>query len=244
MGDSDLRSRSTFLDQQTKKRKAHKAAISNLRMDMLSMINDPEYSDVTFVCKDGGSVHACSMLLVVRCPVLKKMLINGKGEVEVNKFRMPEIPSPVLLTVFEFLYTGEMRKHVSDWKFMFELISASRIFLLDDLEDLICEKLWADISMARNITYPFPDDMINLLVCRLSVACGFGKVLSDGSDVRNVDVICLQLVEFLNYNPLTSAHFRNLSEEAFRYFLVHTGSRKETFLARLSLAQLLSSFGL
>lgn len=41
---------------------------ASLKENLRAMVNDANYSDVQFVCSDGGTVHACRMLLVARSP--------------------------------------------------------------------------------------------------------------------------------------------------------------------------------
>jgi hypothetical protein len=105
--------------------------IANLR----DMVNNPEFSDVIFLCSDGKPVRAARMLLAARSNVLKSLLMNGMAESSAKEINLPEVSSPVMLSVLEFLYTGNLQDYAPEnWKVGLEVIIASQFFLLPELE--------------------------------------------------------------------------------------------------------------
>ncbi|CAM6117154.1 unnamed protein product [Calypogeia fissa] len=83
-------------------------ASADLLCNLRLMVNKPDFSDVMFLCSDGKRVYASRILLAGRSEVLKSMLMNGMAESGLSEIKLPEISSPVLLVVFEFLYTGTL----------------------------------------------------------------------------------------------------------------------------------------
>ncbi|KAL3688597.1 hypothetical protein R1sor_014906 [Riccia sorocarpa] len=73
---------------------------------LMSMINNREFSDVTFLCNDGREVHASRMLLAARSEMFKKMLLNGMSESRSTVIQLPLVASSTLIQVFRYLYAG------------------------------------------------------------------------------------------------------------------------------------------
>ncbi|KAL3688595.1 hypothetical protein R1sor_014904 [Riccia sorocarpa] len=74
--------------------------------DLLSMVNNREYSDMTFLCKDGCEVHASRMFLAGRSVMFKKMLLNGMSESTSTVIPLPLVASSTLIQVLRYLYAG------------------------------------------------------------------------------------------------------------------------------------------
>ncbi|KAL2608416.1 hypothetical protein R1flu_026989 [Riccia fluitans] len=194
---------------------AQAQATADLLADQRKMLNNLEFSDVVFVCGDGQRVHACRIILCARSPMLKNLLTNGMAESRLSEIPLPGIQSPVLLSIFEFLYTGTMVEHAPEsWRNAFEVIDASRYFLLSSLEDIVWEFL-------AEGTFDLPTDMTQA-ACHLSVAMDFPSI-SDS----NEEAIPMELVRVLSSKCLEPMHLRALSEKAFQYFLSKTKKEVE-----------------
>jgi hypothetical protein len=99
------------------------------------MVNNPEFSDVVFLCGDGKQVRASKIHLAARSEVLKSLLMNGMAESNAHEIDFPKVSSPVILSVLEFLYTGDFLDYAPEnWNLGWEVIIASQFFLLPDLE--------------------------------------------------------------------------------------------------------------
>ncbi|KAL3676332.1 hypothetical protein R1sor_026280 [Riccia sorocarpa] len=194
---------------------AQEQATADLLADQRKMLNNLEFSDVVFVCGDGERVHACRMVLCARSAMLKNMLTNGMAESRLSEIPLPGIESPVLLSIFEFLYTGTMVEHAPEsWRRAFEVISAARFFLLTNLEEIVWEFL-------AEGTFDLTTDMTTA-ASNLSVAMDFPSI----SDA-NEEAIPLELVRILNSKCVEPAHLRALSGKAFQYFLSKTKKEVE-----------------
>ncbi|BFI22627.1 hypothetical protein MPTK1_8g14270 [Marchantia polymorpha subsp. ruderalis] len=206
---------------------AQAQATADLVADQRKMLNNLEFSDVVFLCGDGLKVHACRIVLCARSPVLKSMLMNGMVESRLSEISLPEIDSPVLLSIFEFLYTGTMVEHAPvSWRKAFEVISAARFFLLQKLEEIVWEFL-------VDGTFDTPIDM-TVAASNLSVAMDFPSI----SD--SMEAIPLELVRILSSKCLEPVHLRNLSGKAFQFFLSKTKKEvEETGSPILSLGEYL-----
>lgn len=182
---------------------------TKLREDLRGMVNNPDLGDVVFVCKDGGRVHACRHLLMARSPVLRSMLANGMAESRLSEISLPDVSSPVLLSTFEYLYTGRIEEYPLVMGTAFQVIDAAGFFLLDDLEKLAREYLLQTTKAIKDM---------NVAAKSLSVATE-----SLGSCTA-VEQICLQLVAILKQGEMEAAHLASLSQRAFSYFLEKTAN--------------------
>ncbi|KAL2633072.1 hypothetical protein R1flu_004551 [Riccia fluitans] len=220
-----------------------KSAYSALTQDMLKMLNNPDSSDMAFRCQDGVKVYACRMLLVSRSSMLRNMLTNGMAESKMSEILLQEIPSPVLLIILEFLYTGWIKPNsiqkqaalyaaespVPYWKIMLEIVRAARFFLLKSVEDIIIQKLWSE---AKSLVEP--ETQVAKAALRLSIATDFmASVGDDSSSSSDLRVICLKLVKVLQSRNDTegpgtvSDNLDSFSERAFQFFLQNSRSNRD-----------------
>ncbi|CAM6126060.1 unnamed protein product [Calypogeia fissa] len=104
----------------------------SLLSDLRKMLNNPEFSDVTFLCKDKVTVHACSMLLAARSPRFKSILLRKK------KAEYPtEFSSSTIISIFGFLYTEKLiEERARSCMEGIELIHAAYHFQLENLAGL------------------------------------------------------------------------------------------------------------
>ncbi|KAL2620300.1 hypothetical protein R1flu_000505 [Riccia fluitans] len=136
---------------------------SSLVDDLRGMVNNPDFSDVSFVCSDGVQVYASRMFLGARSAVFRQMVSCGMSEMRSNVVPLPSVGSSVLIHVLRFLYAGEIEfyhtgidtpsHHSSglnssvppghDWKLMIEVLIAARFFLLDSLVKVTLRRMWA-----------------------------------------------------------------------------------------------------
>ncbi|CAM6117158.1 unnamed protein product [Calypogeia fissa] len=184
--------------------------LGNLRL----MVNKPAFSDVVFLCSDGKRVPASRLLLTGRSEVLKSMFMNGMAESSLSEIKMPEISSPVLLAVFEFLYTGTLFDHQpQDWRVACEVILASRFFLLPDLE-MITRNFMHSLTSAVVDDLPRAAAMLTEAVAM--------KSLCDETDVN-----LMELVTILSSNWSESVYIKSLSENGVDYVLRNSGGNCE-----------------
>ncbi|CAM6085472.1 unnamed protein product [Calypogeia fissa] len=192
---------------------AQEQAATDLQADHRKMLNNEEYSDVVFMCADGERVHACRLLLCARSPVLKSMLMNGMAESRLSEIPLPDITSPVLLSIFEFLYTGTMVEHApSSWSKALEIIGAAKFFLLENLEHMGWKYL---VEGTFEVS---PGDM-RTAASNLSVAMDFPTLFD------KMECIPLELVRILSSKYLEPAQLRLLSQRAFQYLLSKSKTR-------------------
>ncbi|KAG6543333.1 hypothetical protein Mapa_015247 [Marchantia paleacea] len=220
-----------------------KSAYSGLTSDILKMLNNPDSSDMTFMCQDGVKVYACRMLLVSRSSMLRNMLTNGMAESQQSEVVLHEITSPVLLIILEFIYSGWIKLHsiqkhaaayasetpVANWKMMLETIRGARFFLLKTVEDIIIQKLWTD---AKSLDEPQPQ--VAKAALRLSIATEFmASVGDDNTKSSDLRVICIKLVKILQLRNDTeglgsvSDNLGSFSERAFQFFLQNSQNSKD-----------------
>lgn len=110
--------------------------------DMRDMVDDDEYSDVTFLVED-QPIHAHRAILARRCEHFAAMFRSGMRESVEKEIRIPNIPRPVFLLLMEYLYTDSVKielEHAVD------LYIAADLYQLERLRDMCC------VVVRRNLT--------------------------------------------------------------------------------------------
>ena len=110
--------------------------------DMRDMVDDDEYSDVTFLVED-QPIHAHRAILARRCEHFAAMFRSGMHESVEKEIRIPNIPRPVFLLLMEYLYTDSVKielEHAVD------LYIAADLYQLERLRDMCC------VVVRRNLT--------------------------------------------------------------------------------------------
>ncbi|KAL2632036.1 hypothetical protein R1flu_016722 [Riccia fluitans] len=195
--------------------------------DPRAMVNNPQFSDIVFLCRDGVQVHALRMFLAARSVVFKEMLLREKAESKNNIIALPTITSSTFIEVLNFLYAGNSQRgdntHTKasltyDWKHMMDVLVASQYLLLEGLEKLIVRKLWFDLP--PNNVVP-QEDMLNKIAVTLSILCDYPtSVFTEGKKAKFMEVIRLHLLLFwVSHGRKESAALSKVSKEAFRYYL-------------------------
>ncbi|CAM6117160.1 unnamed protein product [Calypogeia fissa] len=190
-------------------------ASADLLCNLRLMVNKPAFSDVVFLCRDGNRVHASRILLAGRSEVLKSMFMNVMAESGLSEIKMPGFSSPVLLAVFEFLYTGILLDYQPrGWAVACEVILASRFFLLPHLQ-MITRKFMHTLTSAVGKDLPKAATM-------LTEAVAMRAFLEEETDVN-----LKELVTILSSDWSDSVYIRNLSEDALDYLLENSGGTCE-----------------
>jgi hypothetical protein len=187
---------------------------AELVASLRKMVNNPQFSDVVFLCSDGKQVTASRMHLAARCDVMKSLLKNGMAESSLTEIKLPEVSSPVMLCVLEFLYTGNVLDNApEDWKMGWEVISASRFFLMARLELIARKFMDLFVSAIANDKRKLAILLTEALKSKLN-----GEVTDD--HLRD-------LARVLSLDWTEAGFVESLSEEAFHCLLVNTSSDPE-----------------
>ena len=101
---------------------------------MRAMVNDDEFSDVTFLVED-TPVYAHRAILAQRCDHFAAMFRSGMRESVERFVPIPDISRKVFLILLEYIYTDAVKIDVED---AIELYIASDIYQLERLRDMCC----------------------------------------------------------------------------------------------------------
>lgn len=115
---------------------------SSYLQDMRDMVDEDEYSDVTFIV-EGQPVHAHRAVLAGRCETFAAMFRSGMRESLEKEIRLPNIPRSVFLLLIEYIYTDSVKielEHAVD------LYIASDLYQLDRLRDMCCSVVRRNIN--------------------------------------------------------------------------------------------------
>ena len=167
--------------------------------DLKEMVNDEEYSDVTFVV-EGRQVHALRAVLAKRCEHFAAMFRSGMRECEEGAvIPIPNMSHAVFLLILEYLYTDSVKIALDH---AVELYLASDLYQLAALREMCCVVVRRGIG-AENAAY--------LLQSAHDAHCQVMKDLSMEYIVANFDVVsksdCIKavshglLLEILSLRP-------------------------------------------
>ncbi|KAL7506841.1 hypothetical protein ACHAXN_004063 [Cyclotella atomus] len=110
--------------------------------DLKEMVNDDEYSDVTFIV-DGQPVHAHRNVLAKRCEHFAAMFRSGMRESEQGaEIPIPNITRPVFLLILEYLYTDSVK---------IELEHAVDLYIASDLYQIATLRDMCSVVVKRGI---------------------------------------------------------------------------------------------
>jgi RCC1 and BTB domain-containing protein len=101
---------------------------------MRAMVNDDEFSDITFLVED-TPVYAHRAILAQRCDHFAAMFRSGMRESVERFVPIPDISRKVFLILLEYIYTDAVKIDVED---AIELYIASDIYQLERLRDMCC----------------------------------------------------------------------------------------------------------
>jgi hypothetical protein len=101
---------------------------------MRALVNDEEYSDVTFVVED-QPVYAHRAILAQRCDHFAAMFRSGMRESVERMVPIQDISRQVFLLLLEYIYTDTVKVEVEN---AIELYIASDIYQLERLRDMCC----------------------------------------------------------------------------------------------------------
>lgn len=102
---------------------------------MRALVNDEEFSDVTFTVED-QPVYAHRALLASRCDHFAAMFRSGMREsAEKAVIPIPEMSRPVFLLLLEYIYTDSVKIELEH---AIELYIAADLYQLERLRDMCC----------------------------------------------------------------------------------------------------------
>jgi leucine-zipper-like transcriptional regulator 1 len=102
--------------------------------DLRSLINDPTFSDITFIVEE-QPVHAHKILLM-RSSYFQALFLGSMRESALDTIRLEQVRYPIFLTILEYLYTDQVSFSLSD---AMELFEAADLFCIPRLK-IMCEK--------------------------------------------------------------------------------------------------------
>jgi RCC1 and BTB domain-containing protein len=101
---------------------------------MRALVNDEEFSDVTFLIED-QPIYAHRAILVQRCDHFAAMFRSGMREACERIVPIPDISRRAFLLLLEYIYTDTVKVDVAN---AIELYIASDIYQLERLRDMCC----------------------------------------------------------------------------------------------------------
>ncbi|RUP42981.1 hypothetical protein BC936DRAFT_137810 [Jimgerdemannia flammicorona] len=116
----------------------------NLKQDLKATLNNPDYSDVIFTCKDGVIMYASRLLLSIRSERLHNLLCKKIHEPSPSKVSLPEITSVQLAVVLEYCYMEETPSLTLEN--VVEVFMAAEFFILPRLQEIVADYVKVNIT--------------------------------------------------------------------------------------------------
>ncbi|RUS25988.1 hypothetical protein BC938DRAFT_471382 [Jimgerdemannia flammicorona] len=116
----------------------------NLKQDLKATLNNPDYSDVIFTCKDGVIMYASRLLLSIRSKRLHNLLCKKIHEPSPSKVSLPEITSVQLAVVLEYCYMEETPSLTLEN--VVEVFMAAEFFILPRLQEIVADYVKVNIT--------------------------------------------------------------------------------------------------
>lgn len=144
--------------------------------DMRDMVDEEEYSDVTFIV-ESKQVHAHRIILAKRCEHFAAMFRSGMRESLEREINIPNVSHAVFLLLMEYIYTDSV---VIDLQYAIELYITADLYQLDRLKDMCV------VIVQRNLN---GDNAALLLQNAHNTHCHILKDICMEYIVANFDVI-------------------------------------------------------
>lgn len=116
----------------------------DLKSDLRFSINNPNCSDVIFICKDGTKKHAYRSILALRSDMFNSMLFGNMIESKSKEISLPSTSSVQLQAIFEYCYTDDTPSLTLDNAV--EVFLAAEFFLLPRLQQFIVNHIGANLK--------------------------------------------------------------------------------------------------
>ena len=189
---------------------AEKKHRSKVGEDAQKMINNPQYSDLVFLCKDGIRIYALRLFLAARSKYFCSMFLSEMKESQLPEVILQDVSSTEMLAVVEYLYTGSLERHLpKDWKSACDIIAAADRLSIDSLEFFVADFLMAGLTKAET------DAKAAVELMSMTVEYAYIRSKTMKNVMRRLT--CILLIA-----NLTPEHMDALSTDAFLYFLQDT----------------------
>ncbi|GBB99057.1 hypothetical protein RclHR1_03400009 [Rhizophagus clarus] len=182
----------------------------SLEQDLGLLINNPKYSDIEILCKDGKTLYACRAILGARSDVLDGLLYNGMKESHESEISFPEINSAGMEIILEYIYTGSVKEESLTKDNTIEAFYAADYFQLSDLQDFITKTI-KNINFAKK----YAPELLS-------------KV-SEATLTTRDDILLNVLVETVAIIKLNNVKFGRLSITGLKYLLSITYGKDSPF---------------
>eukprot|EP00854_Cymbomonas_tetramitiformis_P002495 gene2495-3239_t len=123
------------------------AETAHLADSLKSLLNNPEFTDVTFECKEGETVYGHRAILIARCDYFKKVFQDSAKTTEDGKclVAFPEVDAKPLVGVLEFLYGASFDKK-APWASVFEILKLADEYAVSSLVELCVDSLQSRVT--------------------------------------------------------------------------------------------------
>ncbi|RGB34118.1 hypothetical protein C1646_787651 [Rhizophagus diaphanus] len=179
----------------------------SLGQDLITLINNPKYSDIEILCKDEKKLFACKAILAARSEVFDSLLYNGMKVTYENQISFPSINSVVMKIIIEYIYSGSIKEESLTEDNIIEIFFTADYFQLSSLKDFI-------INSINNVNFVTPELL---------------SKLTEMIPLTEDNILLNSLIEMVAIIPLNTIEFGRLSITGLKYLLSYTYEKEVTF---------------
>jgi len=121
-------------------------AVLTLSGDLQPMVDNPQFSDVTFVV-EGQQVHAHKFILYARSEYFRRMFTSGYREATDKTITIPDVSYDVFLAVLSYLYTGTSKD--IDPQMACEVLGVANLYGIEPLKRTCADMMMRAITISN-----------------------------------------------------------------------------------------------
>ncbi|GBC03178.1 hypothetical protein RclHR1_00500026 [Rhizophagus clarus] len=185
----------------------------SLEQDLRLLINNPKYSDIEILCRNGEKLYGCRAILAARSDIFDGLLYNGMKESYEKNISLPTINYSAMKIILEYTYTGSIEEKSLTKDNIIESLHAADYFQLLELHDSIMKTLRD--TLRKNYTDNYSPELLSKVVEITS--------LTEDNNLLNL------LLESVAIIPLNTIEFGRLSIAGLKYLLFRTHEKEIPF---------------
>jgi len=175
--------------------KPEQEAVLSLSGDLQPMVDNPQFSDVTFVV-EGRNLHAHKFILFARSEYFRRMFTSGYRESTDSTIPIPDVRYEVFLCVLSFLYTGKPREDIDEMAV--EVLGVANLYNIEPLKRICAELITRSICVENVASILQAADTYQVTLLRMHcinyMVEHFGEVVRSEGFKELISVPCRPLV--------------------------------------------------
>jgi len=111
---------------------------------LLLLVNNPEFSDITFILDNGDKIFAMKGILACRSPYFQALFTNKTEEKDLKEITIHGVDQLSFRAILTYLYTGNVQISKENCA---SLLKAADMFLIDDIKFMCAQQLMTQVTI-------------------------------------------------------------------------------------------------